>query len=532
MATATPKLPNHLRVCGFEFEVEKADGSGWEPILDATCAFVRLHLKKTPQFFIHGTTHYEAKFRADGAMVQKNRDSGTEREVRLTPGFGFEEKGVTIKVRDPVVTEALLKVQSDGSPQRYSSRTYGKSPVRYEVRREADADGTWRIVQKNLTTLKERDLFLLPSYFAFEDDGWVPIVDASAMHAQTLFKQKSHTHNTRGVFRLQSKLDADGSLLQTDLVSNTTCRVRPVGRTPTPTFEVEIKPGQWKLMTNAAINEAMHLALQGGGPQHYSSSDNKQKTAWDYEVRWNGLTLTQTNVKTKKERQVRQKASSWMGSLLDAFDEVFLVPDSAASRLIPLERPRKPPPPTDADSAKLHVAHAAVWDAGCSVYGGFVRDWVIRGESANDIDVNTGDYDATQRAMQQALQPYGITMQTSQPWGETKAYRRLTFVWQGSSLEVDLVDPSKVPHTPPGVDCDVGNLKIDSRGGLQLKVPELVSLEKSIKHALSKKFVCFYEPSSDMAKRRIHKYMQRGWASKNEKPKYAARYWEPCVTLH
>ena len=228
MATATPKLPNHLRVCGFEFEVEKADGSGWEPILDATCAFVRLHLKKTPQFFIHGTTHYEAKFRADGAMVQKNRDSGTEREVRLTPGFGFEEKGVTIKVRDPVVTEALLKVQSDGSPQRYSSRTYGKSPVRYEVRREADADGTWRIVQKNLTTLKERDLFLLPSYFAFEDDGWVPIVDASAMHAQTLFKQKSHTHNTRGVFRLQSKLDADGSLLQTDLVSNTTCRVRPV----------------------------------------------------------------------------------------------------------------------------------------------------------------------------------------------------------------------------------------------------------------------------------------------------------------
>jgi hypothetical protein len=166
------------------------------------------------------------------------------------------------------------------------------------------------------------------------------------------------------------------------------------------------------------------------------------------------------------------------------------------------------------------------------VYGGFVRDWVIRGESANDIDVNTGDYDATQRAMQQALQPYGITMQTSQPWGETKAYRRLTFVWQGSSLEVDLVDPSKVPHTPPGVDCDVGNLKIDSRGGLQLKVPELVSLEKSIKHALSKKFVCFYEPSSDMAKRRIHKYMQRGWASKNEKPKYAARYWEPCVTLH
>jgi hypothetical protein len=258
------------------------------------------------------------------------------------------------------------------------------------------------------------------------------------------------------------------------------------------------------------------------------------------EVRWNGSTLTQTNVKTKKERQVRQKASSCMGSLLDAFDEVVLMPDSAASRLIPLERPQKPPPPTDADSAKLHVAHAAVWDAGCSVYGGFVRDWVIRGESANDIDVSTGDYDATQRAMQQALQPYGITMQTSQPWGATLAYRKLTFVWQGSSLEVDLVDPSKVPYTPPGIDCDVGNLKIDSRGGLQLKVPELVSLEKSIKHALSKKLVFFYEPSSDMAKKRIHKYMQRGWVIKSPVPegvggmpqqiktkqKYSVAFWQ------
>jgi len=212
-------------------------------------------------------------------------------------------------------------------------------------------------------------------------------------------------------------------------------------------------------------------------------------------------------------------------------------------RLMLLSQQQKPPPPQNLDDAKLHVAHAAIFDAGAVVYGGFLRDWIIRGEPANDVDVNTSDYSATERAMDAALQPFGITLHGSQAWGETKAYRRLTFKWSGSQVEVDLVNPSLVPPTAPGVDCDVGNLKLDRTGGLQLKVPRLatcVSLAKSIKHAQSKKFVLFYDPSGDVAQKRLHKYVQRGWTCKSPVPaqlglptarlkpkqKYARPFWQ------
>jgi len=143
----------------------------------------------------------------------------------------------------------------------------------------------------------------------------------------------------------------------------------------------------------------------------------------------------------------------------------------------------------------MHVAHAAIFDAGCVVYGGFLRDWVVRGETAGDVDVRTSDYDATEQAMSTALQEFSISISDSQQWGQNKNYRRLQYTWQGNAIYVDLVNPILVPFTPPGVDCDVGNLQLDKHNGLHLKVP-LVSLAKSIEHCMSKKFVLFYDLSA------------------------------------
>jgi hypothetical protein len=195
---------------------------------------------------------------------------------------------------------------------------------------------------------------------------------------------------------------------------------------------------------------------------------------------------------------------------------------AGTQRLMLLSGSAKPPQPTDRDGAVLHVAHAAIFDAGAKVYGGFLRDWVVRGEMANDVDVTTSDYDATQHAMTTALSAYGIALSGAQPWGQNHDYRRLQYSWQGHTIDVDLVDPSKVPPTPPGVDCDVGNLQLDKHSGLQLKVPRLgqyVSLAKSVKHCMSKKFVLFYDPSAgDVAGRRLKKYVGRGWVCKSHVP--------------
>ncbi|GCA63811.1 hypothetical protein KIPB_011995, partial [Kipferlia bialata] len=47
--------------------------------------------------------------------------------------------------------------------------------------------------------------------------------------------------------------------------------------------------------------------------------------------------------------------------------------------------PEMPDNPSRNDYMRL-LAHTLIWDGGCSIYGGMVRDWVVRNEDANDID--------------------------------------------------------------------------------------------------------------------------------------------------
>ena len=98
----------------------------------------------------------------------------------------------------------------------------------------------------------------------------------------------------------------------------------------------------------------------------------------------------------------------------------------------------------------MHIAHAAIFDANAVVYGGFVRDYIMRNESANDVDVNTADYDATEKQITAALKSHHIFEQDPhvKQWGKQTHYRRLTYHWKGHKLEVDLVDPAKVRLVP------------------------------------------------------------------------------------
>ena len=558
-----PKLPSNLCVDGFEFQVEQDDAT-WQPIMDATRAFVRVLRNKTGKEsftvkFPGCTAKYEASIH-DGALMQRNLKHGTVRKVELRPGFGIlDDHGKMRPIRDAAIADALFQVHLGNSPQRYTRRS-GQHTMQYEARREVDADGTTRVLQTNTKTNRDRAVHLLPSYFAFEGDhGWEPIVDASSMHALMLLNKTPCSREASSLIRIESSLGEDGVLVQTDSGTGDKRRVRAGHLTggassTAPSFEFELSPDKWKRVRDAQASAAYAKALQGGGQQQFKCSDNKDGKEYTYEVKLSGGNLlTQKNVATNKERRVRRTKSparNYTRSLLDAFNAVFLdssddvvspdrrLPAAVRTRLSLLMRKQKPAAPLNADDAKLHIAHAAIHDAGTTIYGGFVRDWVIRGESANDIDVSTSNYDATERTLTETLERVSIHFVQAKLWGVTNACRRLEFSFEGADgatvpLEVDLVDPSKVPHTPPGVDCDVGNLKIDQRGGLQLKVAGLVSLEKTVKHAIAQKFVLFYEPSGDVARRRVDKYTGRGWTSKNGRPKYARRFWEegPAVEI-
>ena len=171
------------------------------------------------------------------------------------------------------------------------------------------------------------------------------------------------------------------------------------------------------------------------------------------------------------------------------------------------------------DGAMLQLAHAIIWQCKCSVYGGFVRDWVVRGQSAVDIDVlvQPGKTEETAAALRSRAALIGLACSG---WRTKGASRSLTFsdARLGSPIDVDLVDPATVPFISPGVDADIDNICISAQGVLGLKVPgaagSSLPLAKCVKHAQRGKFVFLYQldaPSSDIAVSRLRKLLTKNF---------------------
>ena len=202
------------------------------------------------------------------------------------------------------------------------------------------------------------------------------------------------------------------------------------------------------------------------------------------------------------------QAATALSNIKQATVSLAVLNDAQRARCLPLLRADQPAAPTDRHSAMVCVAHAAIWAAGGIVYGGFVRDYICGGRCASDVDVSTNNYDHAEQAMTFALRAHGVVFASSQPGGETKAYRRLKYMWRGTKIEVDLVDPRLVPNTSPGVDCSANNLQIDRTSGLALKVPSAASvapLKTCVCHAQYKQFVFFYDRSAKPYQRRFDK---------------------------
>jgi len=165
----------------------------------------------------------------------------------------------------------------------------------------------------------------------------------------------------------------------------------------------------------------------------------------------------------------------------------------------------------------LLVAHTMIWQLGCKVYGGFVRDWAIRGDPANDIDtyVPSGTNVRSMGArLATTLSPFGVRVNSERQNG--KAWSVQLSLGTLKPLDVDLVDMDASSQSP-GADCDSGNLCINTFGRLEKKSNkaggQFIPLVQCLKHCMKKKFVFFYavRENRDVARRRLHKYFSRGW---------------------
>jgi hypothetical protein len=176
------------------------------------------------------------------------------------------------------------------------------------------------------------------------------------------------------------------------------------------------------------------------------------------------------------------------------------------------------------EDAMLLAARVVLWMAGCSIYGGFVRDWIVAGEDANDIDAllpgDGGDAD-----LDEVVQKIRVNLPSdfTVTGPNIKGLARALVVdgpWS-KPFDIDLVPPSVASQgLHPRVDCDVGNLMI-SRRGISLKEaqisPRLLTVGRIMRHIRERKFVFLYDllarkrEDQEKAKRRLRKYLRRGW---------------------
>ncbi len=111
----------------------------------------------------------------------------------------------------------------------------------------------------------------------------------------------------------------------------------------------------------------------------------------------------------------------------------------------------------------------AVREHGLMVYGGFVRDWVINGERANDLDIHCPKEKQERVKGSLAFRAWALGYYLKDGGRENGAAWALQFVYsedEGDVICVDLMDKDRgnFQPSPPGVSSDVDNLCLRSAG--------------------------------------------------------------------
>ena len=167
------------------------------------------------------------------------------------------------------------------------------------------------------------------------------------------------------------------------------------------------------------------------------------------------------------------------------------------------------------------ISHWIIWNIPNSyIYGGFVRDWVINKQEANDIDILIEDKayiqkivddlstDMKLKTKSEGQKGIPFKIKVSAPWGNE--------LWGEISLDIVMKNDFMTKGKPPYIDCDVNNI-IVSKDGIDQKLPKIGStpykLIDCITHCQKHEFVFFlnYEVDSRMYEFRLEKMLKKGF---------------------
>ena len=174
--------------------------------------------------------------------------------------------------------------------------------------------------------------------------------------------------------------------------------------------------------------------------------------------------------------------------------------------------------------AMMHLARMAAHDVPeCSVGGGFIRDRIVHGMPATDVDVLV-THDARQTnaaaAVRKAAESFVKTLKT---WGlhhhstRTKGMAltvAVTGKFTGMAIDVDFTSRNESMQQPPGVDCSANNLEFDqASSSIKLKASHVHDVETTLRLTAAHRCVMYYEATQDESRyaRRLVKCIQSGY---------------------
>lgn len=178
----------------------------------------------------------------------------------------------------------------------------------------------------------------------------------------------------------------------------------------------------------------------------------------------------------------------------------------------------------------LCLAHALIWNSDVSIYGGFIRDYIINGVEPTDIDCGYYPSKTNINVLQGIIsrtvnerQDLNLVADSLHQKGGTGFAWAITIREKASqfSFDIDLCDQEQMQtiQLHPGVDCDVGNFKLEKPGnysfGIQLKVnnPHVKNFHQSLQNCNKKQFTFYYAPhygtNRDICQRRLRKMIKK-----------------------
>ncbi|KAL0248239.1 hypothetical protein GEMRC1_003475 [Eukaryota sp. GEM-RC1] len=181
------------------------------------------------------------------------------------------------------------------------------------------------------------------------------------------------------------------------------------------------------------------------------------------------------------------------------------------------------------DQVQAVLCHILLWKCRCTIYGGYVRDFVIRGTPANDIDVvaPSSELGPVIKKFISETGKSGLFISKERITVIAYVVQKLTITVSDFDFEVDFTAPGASRKAqgaaPPYVEADVSNLQLSVDKKLHLKEPLAdphVDFNVIIDHCLRKQFVFYY----DLTKYpnlcyRLKRRVQRGWTCLTAIPK-------------